>query len=246
MPSSSNAALLILSQPVRVAAKGTSAVDTIISIASAQKEAQKKTSPRAVGGTVSTEISQAQKSAMAAGAQAGLNGASGGHGFSVTEYDPEAAAMGFFPVEKSLKNAQAFADGLADGVASYNEQFNLYKIMSFDEYMTEGKENYLKLAKSMNNSEGQIEKDIRVNFSSSGYDYNMNRHKIDNEFKIRDAKLGEGLMKAATERFKEIFGVDVKINFDDNGRASILPFDVKIDDKTVFNFHEDRKVALWR
>lgn len=91
---------------------GSKAADEIVSTALKAKAAEKtETTGRAVGGTVSSEISWATTSAMSAGVINGFN------------YDDPLIA--FRPIEASLENAEVFAGRLVQTLMDYNAQFDL-------------------------------------------------------------------------------------------------------------------------
>lgn len=237
MPNTMNAALLILSQPVRAAAQEANAVDTTLSIV----HEQKKAGPRAVGGTVSSEISSAQESAMAAGAKASLNSKPQARDFT-QEYDAQAAASGFFPLKCTVELARCFADGLGDEVAAYNGQFNLKKTPTYEEYMTKTKEEWVNIAKSRNCSQADIDKMVESNFNEEGYKRLVREDEASNWFLLKGAREATDF-SYNIRRFREMFGVDVKINFDKAGRVSVDPFEVKIDGKTVLTYDDHREMV---
>ncbi|MCO5729997.1 hypothetical protein [Rhizobium sp. SSA_523] len=241
MPNTMNAALLILSQPVRAAAQEANAVDTILSIV----HEQKKAGPRAVGGTVSSEISSAQESAMAAGAKASLNSKPQARGFSVMEYDAQAAASGFFPIERSKENADALADMLATRIAEYNARFKVRTIPTYEEYLTKEKENFLRDYKNAFTEE-KLKEMVDYSFNEEGY---KRRVKSTNE--INDVIMGTsddayGRLFGIGDRFREIFGIELKLKFDEHGRVSVDPFEMRVDGKLLMNYEEhSQRPGLW-
>ncbi|MCO5729996.1 hypothetical protein [Rhizobium sp. SSA_523] len=241
MPNTMNAALLILSQPVRAAAQEANAVDTILSIV----HEQKKAGPRAVGGTVSSEISSAQESAMAAGAKASLNSKPQARGFSVMEYDAQAAASGFFPIERSKENADALADMVATRIADYNAQFKVRDIPTFEEYVKEGKDRFLEENKR-SFTEERLKELADSFYSENGYKRRVEYMEGNNKSIKEAADDAYRRLLNIRERFQEIFGVDLKLKFDEHGRASVDPFEVRVDGKLLMNYEEhSQRPGLW-
>lgn len=207
----SNAALTILTQtsPNGLDANQ-SAVDKIVSIVSggSQSTDSKSNQPRESGGSVSSEISRAQMSAMSAVGAATVNGLS---------YDDPLIA--FTPIKASTENAEAFVGKLAQALMDYNAQFDLQKIPSREEYMAR-KDAWLAKLVAMGVDEKQIQTGLTNNFGEGGYERNVEWVNATNEMTLRQAKV-EGGIKNLTMLLNQVFGKNVSISKDEDGRLTL-------------------------
>jgi hypothetical protein len=215
----SNAALTILSQTSVAALKtDESAVDKIMSIVhgTSQNNDANPSQPREVGGTVSSEISKAQMGAMSAVGAATVNGLS---------YDDPLIA--FTPIQASTGNAQAFVGKLARALMDYNAQFDLVKVPAREEYLAQ-KDVWLASQTATGVNEKQIRIGLELNFGEGGYERHVERINVRNDMTLSRAKVESGIANL-TILLKQVFGTDVSISKDQDGRLTLGALDISYD-----------------
>ncbi|MEA3534492.1 hypothetical protein [Rhizobium sp. CC-YZS058] len=229
----SNVALTLLAQPSPLLAApllasssaggdARSAADTILAIVSAAASAGEKPADaapaptaRAVGGTVSSELSKPQLSAMAAA------------GSMVTTYDPIAAANGFTPIKASVENAEAFIRGTSYGIDDYNRG------LEPDEQAPTREEYFAQYAawgaKRLADGEDPVMVKRDLDYFATEEQFQSAREWVEvrNSSRHKLAELGHDLLVAGQERIAEVFGVKLPISFDEHGRASIGSFELR-------------------
>lgn len=169
--------------------------------------------PREAGGTVSSEISKAQMSAMSAVGAATVNGLS---------YDDPLIA--FTPIKSLVENAEAFVGKLAQALMDYSAQFDLEKIPSREEYMAK-KDAWLANQIASGVNEKQIQTGLTLNFGEGGYEPKVERVNNNNEMTIRQAKV-EGGINNLTMLLNQVFGKNVSISKDQDGRLTLGALDI--------------------
>lgn len=231
--SANSAALTILNQASPLATGGpgnaTDAILDIVSgrstvgskatdaISSATKESQSAgravNAPSAVGGSVSSEISRATLSAMSAATVSQLS------------QQEQAAAAGFVPLEASVGNAEAIAGRLVQTLMDYNGQFDLQKIPSRDEHMAK-QEAFLAKQLSEGVSQEQIARNLEFNFGEGGYERTVKYINRDNMMVVSRANTAESSIGNLTMLLGQVFGKDVSIARDEQGRLTLGAFDI--------------------
>lgn len=251
--SSGNAALTILQQvqpSLLQASEGKSASDTILDIVSNRSAASTKAaaassgaaakaqpeatqSPREAGGTVSSEISSVQWSALNAAAVSQLNSA---------ESDP---LIAFKPTETSAENAEIFVGRLADTLAKYNAQFDLKEIPSREDFMA-GKDAWLAREIKSGASEKQIQGGLAMNFGEGGYERNFRWTNEQNDNTLRQAKTSAGSIGNFTTLLGQVFGKEVAISKDQDGRLTLGALDMSYGNgQKMLSYGEDGSLTTF-
>lgn len=216
-----NAALTILQQTTSGTFTDKSAADVILDIAAGRTEAGKKTEavsntppkpatsadtkgPRAVGGTVSSEISPAHMSAMAA-----------------------AADIEFRPIAPKVEHAELFVGGLARDIDDYNGKFEAKQVRSREEYET-----WVRSGEADRISKGQDADAAREHteflLSDKLYNNYVKQTEVENYWLNRTSNdAAYRFVHGAAERLSQVFGVEIPISYDETGRASLGAFNIQ-------------------
>ncbi len=238
-----HAALTILQQKTPDAAARKSATDAILDIVGARTEARNRTEtvanaaarpaavvaapeprgPRAVGGTVSSEISPAHKSAMTTAAQ-----------------------LEFRPIAATVEHAEIFAGGLARDIDDYNGKFETKTIWSRAEY-----EAHVRSGEADRIAKGEdadaARKQTEFLLSDKLYDNYVRRTASDNYWLNRNSNdAAYNLVNGAAQRFSHSFGVEVPISYDESGRARLGAFDVHYESGAkMLSYNEDGSMTSY-
>lgn len=222
----SNVALTLLAQPSPLLAApllasssaggARSAADTILAIVSAAASAGEKPADaapaptaRAVGGTVSSELSKPQLSAMAAA------------GSMVTTYDPIAAANGFTPIKASVENAEAFIRHLAAQVEQFNDGLEPDLVPpTRDEYNATYQKWAEKRIAAGEDAEA-VAKDVSYFTSDEYYSDLVDGTKSRNLFRKTAASYAVSAIETSQSLLAAVFNQKDIIERDGNGRISL-------------------------
>jgi hypothetical protein len=252
--SSGNAALTVLQQvqpsPLP-GSQGKSAADTILDIVSnrsttgakavtqtagtvAQAQPEAAQNPREVGGTVSSEFSSVQWSAMNVAAVSQLN-----------SVDANDALLAFKPIEASVENAEIFVGRLADTLAKYNAQFDLKEIPSREDFMA-GKDAHMAKVVASGASQKIIDDTLRLNYGDGGYERNVRWINEQNDNTLRQAKTSEGSIGNFTTLLGQVFGKEVTISKDQDGRLTLGALDMSYaNGQKMLSYGEDGSLTTF-
>jgi len=252
--SSGNAALTILQsvQPSLLPySKGQNAADNILDIVSnrstasanavtraaavlAQAQPEAAQNPREAGGTISSEFSSVQWSAMNAAAVTQLN--------AVDADDP---LIAFKPIEASLEHAEIFTGRLADTLARYNAQFDLKDIPSREDYMA-GKDAHMTRVIATGASQKMIDDTLRLGYGEGGYERYVRLMTEANTMTLMIAKTAEGSIGSFTMLLGQVFGQDVTISKGEDGRLTLDAFDMSDGNgQTMLSYAQDGSLTTY-
>ena len=170
---------------------------------------QTATTPRQAEatGTVSVAASSAWKSGMASvgAAEIGAAGTS---------------------IARTVDNAEFYAGSLALDIIDYNRKFNLKEIETPEEWAAY-KDAWLAKEEEMGVSEEHIANGLKMLFEEGGYERHVSHIEVYNQGQQRYSEIAEDALRdGAPQRLKEAFGINVQISYDNEGRASVAPFDI--------------------
>ncbi|WP_426123563.1 hypothetical protein [Pararhizobium sp. PWRC1-1] len=252
--SSGNAALTILQQTqpsLLPRIQGQSATDTILDIvsnrsavgakaaaavanAAAKAQPEAAQNPREVGGTVSSEFSSVQWSAMNAAAVSQLN--------STNADDP---LIAFKPIEASLENAEIFVGRLAYTLAKYSAQFDLKEIPSREDHMAGKDADMAKLVAS-GASQKMIDDTLRLNYGEGGYERIVRFKTTENMWTMSQAKTFGGSIGSFTMLLGQVFSQDVTISKDQDGRLTLGALDMSYaNGQKMLSYGEDGSLTTF-
>jgi hypothetical protein len=187
-----------------------------------------------VGGTVSSAISSARRSGLSTAGAAAI----GAGGTSVA---------------RSVDNAEAIVGVLARAVNDYNGKFELQGIPTQEDHDV-SKENAVATWKAEGLSDKLIANILEYNYGGGGYERRVRDIENRNQGLLRYSELAVDAISGSTNHLKEAFGVRVQISYDEDGHASVAPFDMYYrngqkllsygEDGSLTSYSEDGSVKL--
>jgi hypothetical protein len=157
-------------------------------------------------GTVSSAISSAWKSGLSTAGAAAI----GAGGTSIA---------------RSAENAEAIVGVLARAVNDYNGKFELQEIPTREDYMA-SRDSWISKVTAMGLSEELIKRGVESNFGEGGYERALQTFEVHNQGLLRYSELAVDAISGSTDHIKGAFGVKVQISYDEEGHASVAPFDI--------------------
>ncbi|MDK1376182.1 MULTISPECIES: hypothetical protein [unclassified Sinorhizobium] len=230
---SGNAADAILDIVSGRATTNSTTTDAVASATAKAKASEKVAdAPRAVGGSVSSEISKATMSATSAAV--------------VNSFNDDDPLIAFTPVKTSAENAEAFIRQAVWSLGQYNRRLEPdHTVLPRDEYNAK----YAEWGTSrIANGEDAAKVNREVEYFTSDKMYQKEVHYAQtvNEGNRRMSEIGADGLSAARTRLSEIFGRDLKITYDGDGKAKIEAFELRYSNgQEMLSYGEDGSLATY-